>query len=75
MAEEEKPEQKQAAPKKQLLLRAVYGDSGQGMRLDLQKSMLSPQEAIGILELAKAQLMKELSQNQMTVRQEGQGPQ
>ncbi|MBW3011171.1 hypothetical protein KY335_03300 [Candidatus Woesearchaeota archaeon] len=66
---------KEGKPKKQLLLRAVYSDTGQGMRLDVQKSMMTPQEAIGILEIAKNQLMKELSHNQMTVRQEGQDSQ
>lgn len=62
-------------PNKQLLLRAVYPGKGPGMRMDIQKVSMTPQEAIGILELAKSQLIKELSQNQMSVRQDGQPPQ
>ncbi|MCK4670780.1 MAG: hypothetical protein KAT43_06265 [Nanoarchaeota archaeon] len=67
----EKPEKEQKV-QKQLLLRAVFTDKGQGMRLDLQKSRLNTQEAIGVLEIAKTQLLNELAQNQMTVKQDSQ---
>ena len=64
--------EKEQKNQKQLLLRAVFADKGQGMRLDLQKSRINTQEAIGVLEIAKTQLLNELAQNQMTVKQDSQ---
>jgi len=55
---------------KELLLRAVYSEDGKNMRLDMKKSGISPQEALGILEMAKDRLLDELKKSQVVTQQQ-----
>jgi hypothetical protein len=56
--------------KKELLLRAAYSDDGLNMRMDIKKTGISPQEALGILDMAKDRLMSELKEKQIVTKKE-----
>ncbi len=54
--------------KKELLLRAAYSEDGANMRMDMKKTGMSPQEALGILEMAKDRLLDELRKQQVVAK-------
>jgi len=51
--------------KKELLLRAAYSEDNMNMRMDMKKTGMSPQEALGILEMAKDRLLDEIRKQQV----------
>ncbi|MBW3012955.1 hypothetical protein KY325_04180 [Candidatus Woesearchaeota archaeon] len=55
---------------KHLLIRVLFDEPGTSFRIDMQKTGLTSQEAIGILEIAKNQLMNEIKQNQVVTSRE-----
>ncbi|MBD3259169.1 hypothetical protein GF371_00900 [Candidatus Woesearchaeota archaeon] len=55
---------------KNLLIRVLFDEPGTSFRIDMQKTGLTAQEAIGILEIAKNQLMNEIKQNQVVTSRE-----
>ncbi|MBW2987437.1 hypothetical protein KY336_02695 [Candidatus Woesearchaeota archaeon] len=66
MVEEEQKEKKQ----KHLLIRVLFDDQGTSFRIDMQKAGMTTQEALGILEIAKTQLIAEVKQNQVVTSHE-----
>jgi len=54
--------------KKELMLRAVYSEDGLNLRMDMKKTGISPQEALGILDMAKDRLMDELKERQIVTK-------
>jgi hypothetical protein len=56
--------------KKELLLRAVYSENGINMRMDIKKTGLSPQEALGIMEMAKERMMDELKEKMIVSKKQ-----
>jgi hypothetical protein len=56
--------------KKELLLRAVYSENGVDMRMDIKKTGLSPQEALGIMEMAKERMMDELKEKMIVSKKQ-----
>ena len=64
--EEEQTEKKQ----KHLLIRVLFDDQGTSFRIDMQKAGMTTQEALGILEIAKTQLIAEVKQNQVVTSRE-----
>jgi hypothetical protein len=64
MEEENKKKQKH------LLIRVLFDDQGTSFRIDMQKAGISTQEALGILEIAKTQLIAEVKQNQVVTSKE-----
>ena len=65
-------EEKEEAKKKQkhLLIRVLFDEQGTSFRIDMQKAGISTQEALGILEIAKTQLIAEVKQNQVVTSKE-----
>ena len=64
--EQEQKEKKQ----KHLLIRVLFDEQGTSFRIDMQKAGISTQEALGILEIAKTQLIAEVKQNQVVTSKE-----
>jgi hypothetical protein len=55
---------------KHLLIRVLFDDQGTSFRIDMQKAGMTTQEALGILEIAKTQLIAEVKQNQVVTSKE-----
>jgi hypothetical protein len=65
----EKAEKNSVGVQKELLLRATYSEDGANLRMDMKKTGMSPQEALGILEMAKDRLMDEIKERQIVTKQ------
>ena len=56
--------------KKEMLLRVAYSEDGLNMRMDMKKIGISPQEALGLLDMAKERLMDEIKERQIVTKKE-----